>query len=1360
MEGSMSPASEQDAHSLELTPKSRLRAMMTAIDDDSGSDASIHGDSSRNDNSSFEDVSFRTLAPRGKMAARLKKQNPPNQLTSEHDKTGQSGAYARLKKKLEAPPPKPPVVERSDTSPIRRPSTDEDEVLPAVARRKRRASKKDSGASPPPATSFEEPLRSSPGLFLTPPRHQRSRTHSPLLNTSYRNGSKSDSPANDAQPNLQLLALVARKKEERLAKAENEAAKKAERLAESRRQQSDRPRNRVDSLGSSEDDSDIAGGRKLTQQARPTRKASKRALEEMNRETQRMNRNMQLAHQARTKKKITKESLLARFNFRNGNLAQHGDAPANSSSAAASSNPTSDAEARQGTETPPTSPIKPGDDFGKSAEQGQGLAMSAELQIEEPPVHSEEELPDMQTIIAQSQQPRGNVISQGDEVDCGHRLLDRAQTPIKEKVATKRLVNVRLPNPMARLNPGEESDSDLEILPVDRTKHKLDVFDRIPASKVSEGRSLQTLRALAQLSSSNNHTGGAKSNTSLTEMQNTLQRRARQQAARERAEKIQDLKDRGIIVQTAEERQKDQAEVEDLLERARREAVELQKHEKDAAKKQAKAGGETLVDASSDEDEDYHDRDADESEVDLSGSEDDAEDRHEADNGVDKEQEYDQKSEEGDSKSTLGSLIENEASEASNDESEEEEGEAFHHDSEILVTGDERARRIRLRRGKNNVIDDDDDNEDEEIQEVHSEKINSTRVDPRPLLDLGLPQFAGAPMGMTQAFAATMADSQTQVSDLGRMVDQEEDSLAFLGAPPEPEFPVFNLGDSLPLVMDSQEASVSNSKSQTEITLDFTQSHLQDTHTHDIMAETPASQMSEIPDPTQDVGFALTSPVAGRYDSIPPSSVDTLILPQANKPDSPIVKKKGRLIRKGAGATDAKLDFPTGVGKDEIGTVISANAFDVLKKGPEKPHKAAATFDKKKSNAHEMVEEQAQESEDEYAGLGGASDDESGAEEDEEVRKMIEQGEVDVDERQLAAFYANKERASDEKAVEKLFKDINNGMLRRKRGAEFDLSDSEDDIEARRSRKRREFAKMRKALLENENVGKIAEDPKKLAFLRAIEDRDDDEDLDFLNQPEAASQAAIGGESQETADSQAQARPEPLVLGKRKRPLTESIPDAANRPPPSARRTFTESKPQSLAEIRASLSFLTEEPSAVTIAPPSSSPAASDNENENDDNVDIPSSTIRRTDKNPFSSHRQRTNSNAAVIDRLSLKRTSTASTSTATSNLFFHAPSADSSNFKVPSLLRRATTSSSSSFLSNVNSKTDQHGISTFAGTERAAGGGEKGDFVRKGGTKRSSVNWVSKERRGVPEEGAVARKMIRREGSSLAVLGPGNFE
>ena len=50
---------------------------------------------------------------------------------------------------------------------------------------------------------------------------------------------------------------------------------------------------------------------------------------------------------------------------------------------------------------------------------------------------------------------------------------------------------------------------------------------------------------------------------------------------------------------------------------------------------------------------------------------------------------------------------------------------------------------------------------------------------------------------------------------------------------------------------------------------------------------------------------------------------------------------------------------------------------------------------------------------------------------------------------------------------------MTNGGLRRKRAADFDLSDSDDEVEAKRRRKRNEFARMRKALLQDENIGKI-----------------------------------------------------------------------------------------------------------------------------------------------------------------------------------------------------------------------------------------------------------------------------------------------
>ncbi len=86
--------------------------------------------------------------------------------------------------------------------------------------------------------------------------------------------------------------------------------------------------------------------------------------------------------------------------------------------------------------------------------------------------------------------------------------------------------------------------------------------------------------------------------------------------------------------------------------------------------------------------------------------------------------------------------------------------------------------------------------------------------------------------------------------------------------------------------------------------------------------------------------------------------------------------------------------------------MISPNVFDVMRKAAKKPAPIVDYFDKEKSEAKAMVEEQAEESEDEYAGLGGASDDESGGSEDEEMKKLIDESDVKVDERKLAAFYA------------------------------------------------------------------------------------------------------------------------------------------------------------------------------------------------------------------------------------------------------------------------------------------------------------------------------------------------------------------
>jgi mediator of replication checkpoint protein 1 len=82
----------------------------------------------------------------------------------------------------------------------------------------------------------------------------------------------------------------------------------------------------------------------------------------------------------------------------------------------------------------------------------------------------------------------------------------------------------------------------------------------------------------------------------------------------------------------------------------------------------------------------------------------------------------------------------------------------------------------------------------------------------------------------------------------------------------------------------------------------------------------------------------------------------------------------------------------------------SKDAFLKMQNAAKKA-KATEDFNKKNSMAREAVMEQAEESDDEYAGLGGASDDEEG-EEDEDLKEMIDHSDVKVDERQIAAFYA------------------------------------------------------------------------------------------------------------------------------------------------------------------------------------------------------------------------------------------------------------------------------------------------------------------------------------------------------------------
>lgn len=295
-------------------------------------------------------------------------------------------------------------------------------------------------------------------------------------------------------------------------------------------------------------------------------------------------------------------------------------------------------------------------------------------------------------------------------------------------------------------------------------------------------------------------------------------------------------------------------------------------------------------------------------------------------------------------------------------------------------------------------------------------------------------------------------------------------------------------------------------------------------------------------------------------------------------------------------------------------------------------------------------------------------------------------------------------------------KDITTGALRRRRGADddLDLDDSDDERLARRREKQREFAKMRRALLADDKMGELAENPKKAAFFKAIEDREveDDFELDFLEEKGSGSQ----GESSQgvTTDEQTDTTQESK---KRKRPLEPSAEDTTNRAPAHLRRTPASAmsrKPATLAEIRESLSFLTETPEYDSFHEDASidDEAAEEEDDSNTSGVEETHADDARPQSNDgfaVPSHPRRTR--GPVVDRLALLRRASSNSASAPASgsantkMAFHSGGHSDGpiGFRPPPLLRRVTTESSSSSSSTTSSRV----------SKPAASGPKKGGAV-----------------------------------------------
>ncbi|CAG8001144.1 unnamed protein product [Penicillium olsonii] len=1238
-----------------ITPGQKIKALMAEFDSDSEDDnriaKSTSGVSKLNlrepgpprpsandpaddsDSESDDDVA----RPKGRMAARMQ---------------GNKATSPRLRNDTTMPDGPPPEKAQPLKQKAKAEVTmdeDSDDDLPVGGPRRKNKTKSN---SPEPEANYS-PARSVSPLFVSSPGEPDAGSTNEADETEKPKG------------NERFLSLVAKKRKEREEREKVEAEKKA-----ARRSQMEHFSSEVMS-GEESGADDPGSAHKLSQKARQPRKASKKALDEMRQETQRMSRNMQLAHQAQTKKKITKESLFARFNFMQPEPSTD-QATANSS--INNSQNTSDGDLRtQNKDTPQTSPARP-------ANQSQ------------PAVDSENTQADIDT--------------DGDECLSPPRFQAKAPTTkdtspqtntAKAKSAslsTQRPFRVRISRQqIAERQKMDDSDEELEIVTSPGKCRRLAAFENLPTRQKQESPAMLKLKALAHLTDK-------KEGDSMSpgELSASLLLRARQQAAKERKERIEELRAKGVVIETAEERAAMEDDMENLVEKARKEADEIARLERAAKKKNNDNDDE-------DEDDDYQ----------LSGSDDDDDNK-----GGEEDDEEDEDEDENDSING-GEFVEREANEEDDEDSDDEPS-----DAEVPSTRRKRPTR---------VISDDEDEEQVHVPSTPLKAPTHTAQSAeRPKFPAGIRTPDDMSLGLTQAFASTL------------------DSNGFGSQPPSSTIP-FSLPDpgqpAAKLRKEDSEILAPDSQPQVH-DKDFADNYSQNVTR---VSESPAPyafseySQSQLPDPTQDEGFVFSpfDPSKRFRDTPPVSTVDTVLVGQTQ---SPVADRKRKMLRRGRATEMAQSD------EKEGGFEINATAFDVMKKS-KAAKKQAESYDKKNSKAKDIVDEAAEESEDEYAGLGGNSD-ESDGEENAIDRHMINDnsGEV-VDEKQLAALNAVHDRNRDEKDVAKLMRDITTGALRRRKNADddLDLDDSDDEHQARRREKQREFAKMRRALLADEKIGEIAENPKKAAFFKAVEDRemDDDFNIDFLEEEQAGSQ-----EMSQDAPSEEKSND---TENKLKRPLEQSTEDAKNRPPPHLRRTrpsAASKKPATLAEIRQTLSFLTETPEYDSFREDASLEEEAHGEDGEGENTPTEGAADEDSEDANFAKPSNPRRTRGVVVDRLALLRQASSNSANtnpgANSKVAFHNSGGSEGpiGFRPPQLLRRVTTGGSSSSSSSTSNRV----------SKAAASGPKKGGAVNSYTAARERER--EKELR-IKERNSgsnIAKLLGKHTGGGLGALGKGQWE
>ncbi|KAG0154226.1 hypothetical protein PDIDSM_1606 [Penicillium digitatum] len=653
---------------------------------------------SEDDSGSADEV----FKPKGRMAARLQGNSRPARSENEKSAFVRVSKAIRLEREKDETPrqTEPPSTSISE-------SRDGNDDLPNAGPRRRHKSTTKSPIAE--NRTSQTPPRSRPDspLFVSSPGE-------PHNDPDSGNENMKNAAENKPKGNARFLSLVAQKRKER---EEREKAE-AERKKAIRRVRLEQFSSEVLS-GEESDADDPRSASKLSQKTRQPRKASKKALDEMRQETQRMSRNMQLAHQAKTKKKITKESLFAKFNFMQPATPVE-QLAANTSSAVGSLNSSDGELLIKAKDTPHTFPVLGHLDATKwTADSEHAQVQAADVDMDADigilPAPKDLMVPNQQSALSKAPEFQDVLMSVPEPKPEGAKLkrVSRplTQPPIRVLLSRQAVA--------AHRKDSDDSDSDLEVVTSPGKCRRIAAFENLPTRQLHEDPSMTKLKALAHLTSPTRKTAYMNS----AELSATLLWRARQQAAKERRERIEELRAKGVVIETAEERAAMEDDMENLVDKARKEADEIRRLEKAARKK-------------SNSDDDKEDND-----YELSGSDQE---------GVSEGDDEDDEEEENERVNYGGHLLEQEADK--DDDSTDDDSAVSPSDAEKEMPTVRRKRRTR-------VISDD---EDEDQPQLPSTPVRAPTFVPqsaeRPnFLGMGTP--GDMSLSLTQVFASTLDGS-------------------------------------------------------------------------------------------------------------------------------------------------------------------------------------------------------------------------------------------------------------------------------------------------------------------------------------------------------------------------------------------------------------------------------------------------------------------------------------------------------------------------------------------------------------------------------------------------------------------------